>query len=326
MATDEKGFYEDDEFDHDGDIVDEQIGSNLSQADGDGEDDFDDDVVNDIDFSEIRGKDFKSSYGRFGKTYRMKLRNKRLRNRKRKKLPLNNKFVVNESVNLIGRGKEGAKGKIIKRVLVPPERQLIVEGVDKLILGRDKRCDSIRNIGYYKGRKLREMVLTMTNISPHDFNLELFNPSMPLDYLFATSGNLNNKVQVAGGVVSYSDILFNILANPTHIVNAKFTFAGISVAQQINQPLIFKQKNLAGEQIVEPLQLQLTLDTMQVATDIVFFDFMCQMNRPFFPNGMDVIQYKVLAGNSVTFSFFYRQKDLRKFFFKEARESKKIMS
>jgi hypothetical protein len=164
----------------------------------------------------------------------------------------------------------------------------------------------------------------MNNNSGVDFNLELFNPSMPLDYLFSTSGNINNKIQVAGGIVSYTDVLFNLLANPTHIVNAKFTFAGATYQNQINQPLIFKNKNIIGEQKVDPMQLQLKIDNMQVANDIVFFD-LGGLNRPFIPNGMDVIQYKVLAGNTVTFAFYYQQKDLRKFFYKEARDSKKLI-
>ena len=325
MGTDEKGFYEDEELNLDDNNVDEDLtDGDYDEADNE-EDDFDDELIQDIDFSQIQGKDFKSAYGKFNKQYRLKKRNKRLRNlRKKKRMPLNNFMSVNESIKL--KGTRGGRAKTIKRVLVPDDRKLIVEGVDRLILGKDSRCDSIRNIGYYKCKKLKELVITMNNNSPLDFNLELFNPSMPLDYLFATSGNLNNKVQVAGGVVQYSDVLFNILANPTHIVNAKFTFSGVTVAQQINQPLIFKQKNSQGEQVIDPLQLQLTVDLMQVATDIVFFDFQTQLNRPFIPNGMDVIQYKVLAGNTVTFSFFYRQKDLRKFFVKEARDSKKILS
>jgi hypothetical protein len=192
-------------------------------------------------------------------------------------------------------------------------------------LSKGKQGDNVKNIGYYKGKKLKELVLTINNNSALDFNLELFNPSEPLDYLFSTSGNLNNKIQVSGGIVSYSDVLFNILANPTHLVNAKFTFSGATYLNQINQPLIFKNKAITGEQIVEPMQLALKVDNMQVIQEIVFFDIYGALNRPFIPNGMDVIQYKVLAGNTVTFAFFYEQKDLRKFFYKEARESKKLL-
>ena len=102
----------------------------------------------------------------------------------------------------------------------------------------------IKDIGYYKCKKLKELVFIINNNSAIDFDLELFNPSMPLDYLFSTSGNLNNKIVVAGGNVEYTDVLFNILANPMHIINAKFLFAGATLQQQINQPLISAPNSL----------------------------------------------------------------------------------
>jgi len=313
MLETNKAFYED-ETDNP-ELESSEVGSAMEN--GEPYDDFDDEIVDDIDFSEITGKSFKSPLGKFNKTYNLRRRNKKIRQRKQVRR-------LKPKKTLLRRNK--ITGINASNFIVPNDTEVVLEGVDKIIFSKDRDCSSIRNIGYYKCKKLKEMVFFMSNNSPLDFNLELFNPSMPLDYLFATSGNLNNKVQVAGGTVSYSDILFNILANPTHIVNAKFTFAGASVPQQVSQPLIFKQKNMVGEQVVSPLQLQLTVDVMQVASDIVFFDFQSQLDRPFIPNGMDVIQYKVLAGNTVTFSFFYRQKDLRKFFFQEARTSKKLLS
>jgi hypothetical protein len=287
----------------------------------------DDDFIFDMDFSQFKGKDFKSSLRSVNKaaSNKKKMQVKaRTKKKKMVKKPLSQEIVVKKRATLYGKKtKTGGEAKTTKRIIVPSTQKVIVEGVDKFILGEDK-C-GVKDIGYYKCKKLKELVFTMNNNSGVDFNLELFNPSEPLDYLFATSGNLNNKIQVAGGIVSYSDVLFNILANPTHIVNAKFTFAGATVQQQINQPLIFKNKRITGDQKVEPLQLQLQVDTMQVANDIVFFDILGNLNRPFIPNGMDVIQYKVLAGNTVTFAFYYEQKDLRKFFFQEARNSKKLI-
>jgi hypothetical protein len=47
-----------------------------------------------------------------------------------------------------------------------------------------------------------------------------------------------------------------------------------------------------------------------------------QLGRPFIPDGMDVIEYKILAGNSVTMCFFYKQVSLKKVFIEEARTSK----
>lgn len=334
--VDESDIIEEDVYDADGDTDgdDDFYGAdgNASPIGGEIDEeeeelDSNDDFIYDIDYSQFKGKDFKSSLRNVNKTVSSKKKLQVKAHKKKKKMvkkPLSQEIVVKKRATLYGKKTQsGGESKTTKRIIVPSTQKVIVEGVDKFILGEDK-C-GVKDIGYYKCKKLKELVFTMNNNSGVDFNLELFNPSEPLDYLFATSGNLNNKIQVAGGIVSYSDVLFNILANPTHLVNAKFTFAGATVQQQINQPLIFKNKRITGDQKVEPLQLQLQVDTMQVANDIVFFDILGNLNRPFIPNGMDVIQYKVLAGNTVTFAFYYEQKDLRKFFFKEARDSKKLI-
>lgn len=346
---------DDDLYEEDGDGEEYQVvskfGGEVDQEQEEGEDDY----IYGIDFSQFNGSDFKSSLNGVNRTVN---RNRSQRTPvKRVIVPKGRKVIVegakkrmvapstrvvpkgasptkrmvkgggrvpiqeNERATITGNGRGGTT----KRIIVPSSQKVIVEGVDRFILSKGKQEDNVKNIGYYKGKKLRELILTMNNNSALDFNLELFNPSEPLDYLFSTSGNLNNKIQVAGDIVSYSDVLFNILANPTHLVNAKFTFSGATYQSQINQPLIFKNKRITGEQLVEPMQLALKVDNMQVIQEIVFFDIYNSLNRPFIPNGMDVIQYKVLAGNTVTFAFYYEQKDLRKFFFKEARESKKLL-
>ncbi|MEI7960707.1 MAG: hypothetical protein WCI04_00065 [archaeon] len=357
---DAEGDEEDDDlYEEDGDGEEYQVVSKFGGEVDQEQEDLDD-YVYDIDFSQFNGSDFKSSLNGVNRTV-----NKKRSQRtpvKRVIVPKGRKVIVegnkrpssprvaprsasptrrmvkpirsggvpssrqvpvqeNQSARIIGNGRGGTT----KRIIVPSSQKVIVEGVDKFILSKGKQEDNVKNIGYYKGKKLRELILTMNNNSALDFNVELFNPSEPLDYLFSTSGNLNNKIQVAGDIVSYSDVLFNILANPTHLVNAKFTFSGATYQSQINQPLIFKNKRITGEQLVEPMQLALKVDNMQVIQEIVFFDIYNSLNRPFIPNGMDVIQYKVLAGNTVTFAFYYEQKDLRKFFFKEARESKKLL-
>lgn len=298
---------------------------NIVSGEEESETDDDANFINDIDFSQFKGKDFKSSLKNVHKTYgKKKKKVQALKKREMVKKPLSKHIPISKGAIITGKkNQSGSEARTTKRIIVPSNQKVIIEGVDKFILGEDK-C-GVKDIGYYKCKKLKELIFTMNNNSGVDFNVELFNPSEPLDYLFATSGNLNNKIQVAGGIVNYSDVLFNILANPTHIVNAKFTFAGAMLQQQINQPLIFKNKSIAGDQKIEPLQLQLQVDTMQVANDIVFFDILKNLNRPFIPNGMDVVQYKVLAGSTVTFAFYYEQKDLRKFFFQEARNSKKII-
>jgi hypothetical protein len=49
------------------------------------------------------------------------------------------------------------------------------------------------------------------------------------------------------------------------------------------------------------------------------------LNRPFIPDGMDVINYTVLKGNTVTMAFFYEQISLKKVFYEEARKSKNLL-
>ena len=233
--------------------------------------------------------------------------------------PLSQEIGVKKGAKLVGGEKK------ISRVIVPRDKKVIVEGVSKFILSRDKKDDALKQIGYYKGKKLKELVLIFNNNSPLDFNLELFNPSMPLDYLYNTSLNLNDKISVANSPVSYSDVLFNLLANPTMIVNAVFTFAGPSVNSQVSQSLQFTNKEITGTQLIHPINLNLQLDVMQVFGYVVNFEIMKTLNRPFIPDGMDVIKYKVLAGMTVTMGFYYRQKSLKKFFYKEARDSKGLM-
>jgi len=342
---------------------DQQVADDDNEEVYDGsEDENPDDYILDIDFSQFKG-DFKTSLRRVNRTAKKgKVRRKtgnvaiktvrrgvpvgnqpilRKKNpalsrpmqvRPKTRKPLTKKVgvgMVDDSGRLVGgRAKlvgKGKNSKTLQRVLVPRDQTVIVQGLDDMILKGDKCSLNVKNVGYYKGKKLKELIFTMNNNSALDFVVELFNPSMPLDYLYSTSGNLNNKIQVAGGLVSYSDVMFNILGNPMHIPNAKFTFAGATLQQQINQPLIFKNKNSEGKQKIDPIQLQLQVDNMQVANDIVFFNIDCNLNRPFIPNGMDVLEYKVLAGNTVTFAFFYEQRDLRKLFFNEARTSKKLL-
>jgi hypothetical protein len=215
--------------------------------------------------------------------------------------------------------------KKINKVIVPDNKKVIVEGVNKFILSQQPKDKIVKNIGYYQGKKLNELVLTFNNNSALDFDLEIFNPSMPLDYLYSTSLNLNDKVKVAGGEVSYTDVLFNLLANPTMVVNCKYVFSGPNVSQQKAQPLKVQNQSIEGVVKIHPLNLDIEVDTMQVASDIVFFDIMENLNRPFIPDGMDFISYKVLAGNTVTMAFFYEQISLKKVFYDEARKSRILL-
>ena len=280
-----------------------------------------DDSITDIDFSDIRG-DFKSSLKRLDTKIKKKkpsFKKQPLKAKRRK--PLNKHIGIHKGAKIFG--KPGRK--TTERVLVPRDRKVIVEGVDKFMLSTNAMDDTYKNIGYYKGKKLKAMVLTFNNNSANDFNIELFNPSAPLDYLYSTSQNLNNMIEVAGGVVAYSDILFNILSNPTFIPNARIVISGPSVAAQQAIALGFKNKNMVGEQKCVPLQISQNIDIMQVQSTVVNFDIIGSINRPFIPDGMDVINYTILAGNTVTLAFYFKQIQLKRLFFPEAKASKELM-
>lgn len=209
--------------------------------------------------------------------------------------------------------------KKISKILIPDDKKVIVEGVSKFILSQKPDDLSIKNIGYYKGQKLRELVLIFNNITPNPFTIELFNPSAPLDYLYNTSQNLNNKIEVNGNNVAYSDVLFNLLANPTLIPNCKFTFSGVNLNAQKAIPLSVIDRDINGEEFIMPLNIDLTIDNLQVQSDVTFFDITEKLNRPYIPDGMDTIKYTVLPNMSVIMAFFYYQKSIKKAFFEEAR-------
>ncbi len=276
-----------------------------------GDEDFDDTVL-DIDYSEFRGN-FRESMGQI----KHSVKNRRPKKRK----PLSKTFQVKDK----GRANIGGGKKQIQKIIVPNGREVIVEGqVSDFILSNQH--DQEKNIGYYQGKKLKELVLSISNTSGQDFDLELFNPSMPLDYLQSTSLNLNDRIVIAGGNrVTYSDLLFNVLANPTLIPNARFVCTGPSVTEQKTEKLTFINKAMDGEVTVKPMQLSLNYDLYQYQNDIILFDIMGQLNRAFIPDGMDIIQYRILAGNTVTFCFYYKQKSLKKLLFKEARKVKMVL-
>lgn len=276
-----------------------------------GDEDFDDAIL-DIDYSAFKG-DFQQSFKKIKHTVE--------NTRPKKRKPLSKSFGVKEK----GKANIGGGRKQIQKIIVPNGREVIVQGgVSDFILSNDH--DDLKNIGYYKGKKLKELVLSIENTSGMDFDLELFNPSMPVDYLQSTSLNLNDRIIIAGGTrVTYSDFLFNLLANPTLIPNARFTVTGPSVTEQKVEKLTFVNKAIDGEATVKPLQIALNYDLYQAQNDVITFDIMGQLNRPFIPDGMDIAQYKVLAGNTVTFCFYYKQKSLKKLLFKEARKVKMVL-
>lgn len=318
------------------DFEEENLGYPYEEPSMDFFEDYDNSIT-DIDFSSLAGKPFNKAFRQADKKVTSKAIEKRSLNKgkrlvKKPKLgasttqkPKLRKRPTQKLSREIG-VKRGAKinqaQKKISRILVPADKKVIVEGVNKFILSQKPNDNAVKNIGYYKGRKLKELVLIFNNTTPNPFTIELFNPSAPLDYLYNTSQNLNNKIEVAGNQVAYSDVLFNLLANPTIIPNCKFTFSGINAQQQRSIPLKVIDREITGEEFIQPLNLDLTIDNMQVSSDIVFFDIMQMLNRPFIPDGMDTVEYTILPNMSVVMAFFFEQKSLKKAFYKVARDYK----
>ena len=296
-------FIQEPEYSFDGD---DELPSDSTPADYD----FLDDSFTDINFSEFRG-DFKENVKNISKTVSKRKPIPVRRNLKK----LSKEFGANKKTQIVGKNKRS-----IGKVIVPRDRKVIIEGVNNFILTDTKETNLYKNIGYFKGKKLQQLVLIFNNNSPNEFNLELFNPSMPLDYLYSTSQNLNDVIQVSGGQVSYTDVLFNILANPVFIPNCTVTFSGPLASQQKSVPFLVQNKFVNGFTKIEPINIALQIDNMQVEGNNVSFDFYDVLNRAYVPDGMEVISYKILAGNTVTLAFYYEQKSIKKLFFPEARK------
>ena len=275
--------------------------------------DFD---LSDIDFSSLKG-DCEAALNEL-KNKLKQIKKKKVIKRKQKgglEIPITKSAVIIP--------KKGFR-KTINNILVPDDRQLTIEGVDKFILGGSKQSESIRKMGYHNGKPLKQLMLNIDNSSSAvDLNLNLFNVSEPLDYFMATGLNLNDKITIAGGQgMSYSDVLFNILGNPTLIPNAKINYSGSNTVAQTSQVMRFTNTNIEGALRASPMQMNLNIDIYQYQSNIVYFDIDRDLNRPFIPDGSETISYTVLAGNSVSICFFYKQHSLKKFFIKEARDSK----
>ena len=306
-------FIGDSSYGFDGSDIDDELPSFANPE----EYEFLDDSFNDIDFSQFKG-DIKSNLHKINKKVSSRPATKKFIKKKNIKKPLTKEFQVNKKATVIGGNK--AFGK----VLVPRDRKVVIEGVNSFLLADTKETDQYKQIGYYRGKKLQQLVLIFNNNTPNDFNLELFNPSMPLDYLYSTSQSLNNMIQVAGGQVSYTDVLFNILANPIFIPNATITISGAQKTQQQSVSFQITNKFINGVTKVDPLNIALQIDNMQVEGNNISFDFYDTMHKPYVPDGMETITYNILAGNTVTMAFFYEQKSIKKLFFPEARKLEKM--
>jgi len=295
----------------------DQFYSDNKQNLNDFEDEPDENVldIEDIDFSNISGKNTQEKLKKISR----KTSTAKVVPKKKRLAPANSKsrkIVAEKDVNYRFNKIKGRQ--TITTMQLPDDREIVLKGVDEFILSQNNA--PIKNIGYYKGEKLGELILIINNDSPIDFTLEFFNPSSPLDYLYATTDNLNNSIAVAGDFkVSYTDLLFNILANPILIANAKFVATGLQSNAQFNQAMIFKNKNIAGHQKVMPIQNSLNIDIDQNQKQIVYWDIQKTLGRVYSPNGMDVMEYTILAGNQVVFGFYYKQLTLNKVFLPELR-------
>ena len=243
---------EDDFYSFDSSLIDDDFIEDTQENDVE-DIELEDVELDDIDFSDFSGGDFKRSLRKVNRAYDKTSKKKPAKKSNTLKPNIlksniaKGKKTINIPVNkraiMYGKQKGNVEAKTTKRIIVPSTQKVIIEGVDKFILG-DKGCDNVKNVGYNKGKKLKELILTLDNSgSLIDFNLELFNPSMPLDYLFSTGNNLNNKITIAGGQISYSDVLFNLLANPALLVKGQLNVAGPLASQQNNQSLFIYNKN-----------------------------------------------------------------------------------
>ena len=306
--------WEEDINDWDGDQYDSFFG-NQKDTNLDEFENFDELEIEDIDFSNVTGKSKRERLKKVSskiRTAKVVPKKKRIAPSKQKR----EKIVAKPGQQYVFDKTRGKK--ITSEIQLPDNRQILIKGVDEFILSQDEK--PIKNIGYYKGEKLKELVLIINNDSPNDLTIEFFNPSTPLNYLYSTTDNLNNRIKVAGdNKVSYSDLLFNLLANPTILPNAKFTCSGLLLNEQFSQPMIFKNKSIEGHEKVFPIQNALNFDLLQPQKQIIYWDIEKTLGRLFCPDGMDIMQYTVLRGMNVVFGFYYKQIQLKKVFIPELR-------
>lgn len=282
---------------------------------------FENEDLDEVDFSELAGKN------KFKKSFSQAKKKVAIATKKRQSAPLKTKKVFNKNVPL----KNGSVAKInsptkkkISKVIAPSNYNVIIKSVDKFILSDE--WDWMKNLSVYKGERLKNVVLNFDNSnSAFDVTLDLFDPSSRMDWFFSNTQDINSVITVAGSQVRYSDILNNLLANPLMIVNCRMNITGIDVSGQINQSIFVKNKNSEGWYKVNPISMATQIDVMQSQRNIVTFNMTENLNRPYIADGMDVLQYKVLAGNSVSFSFYYKQFLLKKLLFEEAVKSRLLL-
>lgn len=137
-----------------------------------------DDSISDIDFSNLAGKDFKKSFKQANRKIATKtIEKKTLKKAKRpmvrgavkkktvttqvrtqsgKRLPVR-KERLSKEIGVRRGAKINRAEKKISRILVPADKKVIVEGVNKFILSQKPNDNAVKNIGYYKGKKAKRV-------------------------------------------------------------------------------------------------------------------------------------------------------------------------
>jgi hypothetical protein len=294
----------------------DDLDDDFQDADGDDEEEFEeedevlssaegDDDIDSFDFSEYSSIDAKRAINRIHRKLDARKSKKRKRVKKLKKKKSNP-----------------------AQIITPSGKKINVKDISKVIIGNSAGNKLNKQFGMRNGKKLKLLIFTFDNTnSAIDFNFSLFDPSQPLDYFMATGQDINQKILVSGGAngnIQYSDVLFNILANPTLIYQAKFTFAGVLYPDQSNEPLQIENKDIDGKYVIKPIQTLNLKDTFQVQGDIVNFDIQERLPYTFIPDGMDTMRYRVLPGMTVTFAFAFRQISIKDRFFGKEIKSDQI--
>jgi len=290
-------------------------------------------IFDDYDFSSMEGSSFTNIFSKFHKNLEKNKIDKNIFGRGNG----SKKIVYDQNGNLVYSNFDSATSENQEQKdifgntkIVPADKVVTLNGVTSFKITKPQPQYSPSKIGYYEGKKLNKIVLNINNNGLVNFTTELFNPSAPLDYLYSTSQTLNDKIGVNGSSeLSYTDVLFSLLANPTLIVNSTITSSVLNgtntVKNQLAQPMTFVNKKLNGNVAMHPSNIALNIDTMQPQNDIVYYDIVSSLGRPFIPDGMDIIQYTILAGMGVNIAFYYKQVQLKKLLLQEAKNSVKIM-
>ena len=226
-------------------------------------------------------------------------------------------------------------GPATHTIIVPEQREVLIEGVSKFIMDSGLENNEIKSCMYHKGKKLSHVSMIFNNDSALNFNIELFNPATPLQYLISTRLNLDDKITIAGGNTKYSEFVLNTLANVTEIFCAQIVVSSpytqgspediAAIQAQLNQAMFFKNKNIAGLQAIEPINIQLQRDIMQYQLGIVYFNINKLLQRPFIIDGMDTLTYNIMAGMTVTICFYYKQISLKRVMLAAARNAPNLL-